>query len=135
MDGIWSGSGQLRDGIIENCGAQFCDDNDESLEIYEMIEEAIAAGKSSLKVEMSDDTTRTLTWIITPGDDAKTITIEYSLDSLGDITPMAFQTACEAVAKNKGYQVEFRVGLHNRETIDGEPVDLIVESAFMECCR
>ena len=65
-DGIWAGSGQLRDGVIENCGAQFCGDNDESLEIYEMIETAIAEGKDSIKVETSDDDdTHVITWSLT----------------------------------------------------------------------
>lgn len=63
MDGVWAGSGILRDGVIDNCGAQFCRDNDESLEIYEMIEAAIEAGKDSIKVEISDDDeTHVITW-------------------------------------------------------------------------
>lgn len=66
MDSIWAGSGRLRDGIIDDCGAQFCPDNDESLEVYEMIEEAIAAGRESVKVEFDgDDKTHLITWSIT----------------------------------------------------------------------
>lgn len=64
MDGIWAGSGQLRDGTIENCGAQFCDDNDKSLAVYEQIEQAIAAGRDSLKVTI-DGEAKTLTWSLT----------------------------------------------------------------------
>ena len=60
--------------------------------------------------------------------------VEYSLDSLGDIAPAAFETACRSRAASLGYEVEFLVGLNNRETIDGEPSDMIVERAFAECC-
>ena len=65
MDGVWAGSGKLVDGIIEDCGAQFCDDQDESENVYELIEEAIAEGKDSLKVELSkrDDAVE-ITWTI-----------------------------------------------------------------------
>lgn len=63
------------------------------------------------------------------------IRIEYSLDSLGDITPEQFERACVARADRHGYQVEFVVGLHNRETLDGEPCDVIVERAFADCCQ
>lgn len=64
MNGVWAGSGKLRDGVIEDCGAQFCSDNDESLEVYEMIEEAIAAGRDHVSVELSDDVTHRITWSI-----------------------------------------------------------------------
>lgn len=64
MDGIWAGSGDLRDGVIENCGAQFCDDNDVSLGFYESIEEAIEAGHDSVTVEI-DGTSHVLSWSIT----------------------------------------------------------------------
>lgn len=64
MDGAWAGSGTLRDGIIEDCGAQFCDDNDESLSVYELIEAAIAEGKSSVTIAFSDETRRRITWDI-----------------------------------------------------------------------
>ena len=64
IDGVWAGSGKLVDGRIEDCGAQFCDDNDESLDVYEAIEEAIQEGKSSVKIEFSDETTRTIAWTI-----------------------------------------------------------------------
>lgn len=65
MDGVWAGSGYLHNGTIEDCGAQFCDDNDESLELYEMIEEAIAAGRDHVDVEISDDdATHRITWSI-----------------------------------------------------------------------
>lgn len=64
VDQIWAGSGKLRDGIIEDCGAQFCDDNDASLAIYEDIEEAIAAGLDHVDAEIDGETKR-ITWIIT----------------------------------------------------------------------
>lgn len=67
MDGIWAGSGTLRDGIIENCGAQFCDDNDASLAIYEQIEAAIADGRRELRTKI-DGETRRLTWTIVDAD-------------------------------------------------------------------
>ena len=65
VDNVWAGSGKLTNGIIEDCGAQFCDDNDESLNVYDLIEEAIAEGKDSLKVELSDrDEAVVITWSI-----------------------------------------------------------------------
>jgi hypothetical protein len=63
MDGIWAGSGKLRDGQIEDCGAQFCDDNDESLEVYEMIEDAIENGEDEVRVTL-DGEDHTITWTI-----------------------------------------------------------------------
>ncbi len=63
MDGVWAGSGKLRDGTIQDCGAQFCDDNDASLSVYPLIEAAIAAGLDDL-VTMIDGTQRRLTWTI-----------------------------------------------------------------------
>ena len=64
MDGIWAGSGQLRDGVIENCGAQFCDDNDASLEIYDLIEAGIANGKDRVKVNIEGEA-KEITWSLT----------------------------------------------------------------------
>lgn len=49
VDGVWAGSGNLREGIIENCGAQFCDDADESENVYVRIEAAIELGKDSIE--------------------------------------------------------------------------------------
>lgn len=62
MDGIWAGTGTLRNGIIADCGAQFCDDADESDLIYSMIEDAIAEGKDSLKVQLDDESKHVFTW-------------------------------------------------------------------------
>lgn len=62
-DGSWAGSGKLRDGVIEDCSAQFCDDADESLAVYDEIEAAIAAGKSRIKVEL-DGETKVIDWAI-----------------------------------------------------------------------
>ena len=65
VDGIWAGSGKLIGGNIRDCGAVFCDDQDESETVYEMIEEAIAAGKQSLKIELSDRSVAAkITWDI-----------------------------------------------------------------------
>lgn len=62
------------------------------------------------------------------------VRIEYSLDSLGDIPPSDFERECESVAEQIGCCCQFIVGLHNRETIDGEPCDRITERAFAACC-
>ena len=66
---------------------------------------------------------------------SKTVRIEYSLDSLGDISAEAFESACLRRAEKKGFNVIFSVGLTNRETVDGEPSDEIVERAWAECCQ
>lgn len=63
LDGKWVGSGTLRDGVIVDCGAQFCDDNDESLEIYEMIEAAITKKRSSVHVRATDGL-HVVTWVL-----------------------------------------------------------------------
>jgi hypothetical protein len=63
MDGVWAGSGNLVDGRVDNCGAQFCDDTDRSLAVYDLIDAAIAAGKDSIKVDL-DGHTRRITWHI-----------------------------------------------------------------------
>lgn len=65
QDNVWAGSGKLRDGVIEDCGAQFGANQDESEQVYEMIEEAIAEGKDSLNVELINPSeTVTITWSI-----------------------------------------------------------------------
>jgi len=65
QDNVWAGSGKLTDGIISDCAAQFGADQDESENVYEMIEEAIEEGKDSLRVELSDrDDAVTITWSI-----------------------------------------------------------------------
>jgi hypothetical protein len=65
LDGVWAGSGKLIDGRIEDCGAQFCDDSEESENVYELIEEAVVEGKSNLRVKFADDTIRELSWTVT----------------------------------------------------------------------
>ena len=52
MDQVWEGSGRLVDGRIVDCGAQFCDDTDESEAVYELIEDAITEGKDEIKIEI-----------------------------------------------------------------------------------
>ena len=61
MNGTWAGSGRLVDGRIEDCGAQFCSDNDASLEIYDDIETAIGKGRDSVKVTI-DGESHKITW-------------------------------------------------------------------------
>lgn len=61
MDGTWAGSGRLVNGRIEDCGAQFCDDNDASLEIYDDIETAIGNGRDSVNVTI-DGESHEITW-------------------------------------------------------------------------
>lgn len=66
MDGTWAGSGELNaDGVIENCGAQFCDDNDESLRIYDQIEAAISEGQEQLWITTDDGEDHKVEWSIT----------------------------------------------------------------------
>lgn len=65
QDNVWAGSGKLTDGVISDCGAQFGADQDESENVYEMIEEAIEEGKDSIKVELSDkDEAVVISWSI-----------------------------------------------------------------------
>ena len=65
MDQVWAGIGELINGRIEDCGAQFCDDTDESESVYELIEEAIEAGKDSVTVTFDDNVTRVIAWTLT----------------------------------------------------------------------
>ena len=66
QDNVWAGDGKLIDGVISDCGAQFGADQDESENVYELIEEAIEEGKESLKVELSDRGSAVqITWTIT----------------------------------------------------------------------
>jgi len=64
MDGTWAGDGKLRDGVIEDCSAQFCDDADASRDVYDAIEEAIAFGDSRIKIDI-DGETKLIKWTIT----------------------------------------------------------------------
>jgi hypothetical protein len=64
MDGTWAGDGKLRDGIIEDCGAQFCDDNDANEAIYEAIEWEIERGGSRTKMDI-DGEAKLIEWTIT----------------------------------------------------------------------
>jgi len=58
-NGVWAGTGKLRDGVIEDCPAILGDDQDMAEQAYEAIEDAIAAGETS--VTMGD---YTWTWSI-----------------------------------------------------------------------
>lgn len=62
-NGIWAGSGTLRDGIIEDCMAILGDDQDMAEKAYEAIEQAIADGESSVTIGEY-----TWTWEITADD-------------------------------------------------------------------
>lgn len=64
VDGIFAGAGRLVGGIIEDCGAQFCSDSDESENVYELIEGAIADGLASVRVDLSDDRLIRVSWNI-----------------------------------------------------------------------
>ena len=65
QNNVWAGSGKLSDGIISDCGAQFGANQDESEQVYEMIEDAIEEGKDSLNVELINPSeTVTITWSI-----------------------------------------------------------------------
>jgi hypothetical protein len=64
VDGTWAGDGKLRDGVIEDCSAQFCDDANASLNVYDAIEEAIAFGDSRIKIDI-DGETKLIKWTIT----------------------------------------------------------------------
>jgi hypothetical protein len=66
MNGTWAGDGKLCpcSGRIEDCSAQFCDDADESLAVYDAIEEAIDGLTGSIKVDI-DGETKLIEWTIT----------------------------------------------------------------------
>ncbi len=65
QDNVWAGSGKLTDGVISDCGAQFSADQDESENVYELIEEAIEEGKDSIRVELFDkDEAVVISWSI-----------------------------------------------------------------------
>jgi hypothetical protein len=65
QDGIFAGCGDYANETIQNCAAQFCDDNDESMDVYEAIEEAINLGGSKVKIEFADGSKHTYTWDLT----------------------------------------------------------------------
>jgi len=64
MDGTWAGDGKLCDGIIEDCGAQFCDDAAESLAVYDEIEAAIDGPTGRVRLTI-DGETKLIEWTIT----------------------------------------------------------------------
>jgi len=64
QENVWAGSGILTDGKISNCGAQFGSDQDESENVYELIEEAIEDGHDGINVELADGSTVEITWSI-----------------------------------------------------------------------
>jgi len=70
VDNVWAGSGKVRtwsDESVEifDCGVMFVDDQDETENVYELIQEAIEEGKDSLKVELSDrDSAVLIAWMI-----------------------------------------------------------------------
>jgi hypothetical protein len=54
VNGTFAGNGKIINGSIVDCGAQFCNDNDESMEIYDLIEQAIERGDDNIGVETED---------------------------------------------------------------------------------
>lgn len=62
QDGVWAGTGDFLNDSIQNCAAQFCDDNDESMEVYEAIEEAIGCDEDAVEFTFSDGSKKTYTW-------------------------------------------------------------------------
>lgn len=64
VDGVWAGSGRIVNGRVEECGAVWCDDQDESDVVYEMLDDAIADGLESLKIEVAGKMQK-FTWEIT----------------------------------------------------------------------
>lgn len=62
QDGVWAGTGDFRNDCVENCSAQFCDNTDESMEVYESIEEAIGCDETEVEFTFSDGTKHTYTW-------------------------------------------------------------------------
>lgn len=64
-DSVWAGAGRVVNGYIADVPVQWCDDADESENVYEEIEDAIANGDDSVRVSTSDGTLN-LSWILTP---------------------------------------------------------------------
>ena len=65
VNGTWAGDGKLCpcSGRIEDCSAQFCDDNEKSLAVYDAIEQAIDGLVGSVKVDI-DGETKLIEWSI-----------------------------------------------------------------------
>jgi len=69
VDNVEAGSGFVRidqDGghHVEDCGAQFCEDTDESDAVYELIDEALTSGKSSIKATLDSGDTLSISWML-----------------------------------------------------------------------
>lgn len=64
VDDVLAGSGTLKDGVIRDCGAQFCQDVRESDRVYDQIEEAIEASDRSITLQL-DGQEKRITWVIT----------------------------------------------------------------------
>lgn len=65
VNSVWAGSGKLLGDVangveIKDCGAQFCDDNDESIGVYDDIQDAIDNGDDHI-----DFRGQRITWNIT----------------------------------------------------------------------
>jgi hypothetical protein len=65
VDGVWAGSGRVVDGSIADCGAVFASGQDESDDVYDLLDEAIGDGLDHLNVEHADGTTHRYSWTIT----------------------------------------------------------------------
>ena len=64
-NGSWAGSGKLIDGRIEDCAANFCNDDSESLKVYELIEKAIAEGENAISIQLAGYINLNIDWVIT----------------------------------------------------------------------
>ncbi len=61
LDDIWVGYGKLTNGYISDCGIVWCDDENESESIYQLIETSIAEGISAFGVEI-DGKVHKISW-------------------------------------------------------------------------
>lgn len=75
VDGVWAGSGRVVDGYIVDCGAVLAGGQDESDDVYDLIEEAIGEGLDHQIIEHADGTTHRYAWTITQDE-----IIRYSAD-------------------------------------------------------
>lgn len=106
VNGTWAGSGKVINGSIVDCGAQFCDDNDKSMEVYELIEEAIERGDDNIGVE-TESGKLDIAWDITEPatEDISDDLHEEIVEAVLDATLCCEESVCDAclaVAKTGG---------------------------------
>ena len=103
-NGTWAGSGKLVNGRIEDCGAQFCDDNEESLKAYDLIEEANERGDDNISIQIAGYINLNISWdIFEPGisDDLRE-EITQAIQDADVCCEEAVCDACLAVASAGG---------------------------------